>query len=307
MRSTPTRGPSYLRWELWGTYAFLAVDRTELLPHARRLADSLLEGVEREVSRFRADSDLCHANRAAGSWVPAGPMLVGATLAALWAARQTDGLVDPCLGRSLVSLGYDTDLADVRRRAAWTAPADLPRLGAWRELEVSSDAVRVPKGTALDLGATAKAWAADVVATTVASSLGCTAVVSLGGDVSVRAPDDRPASWPVRVGERPGDEGPLVVVRGGLATSSTLVRRWRGPAGAVVHHVLDPRTGRPVEEVHRTATCVGADALAANTASTAALVLGGDAPAWLAGRGVAARLVDADGVVHRVGDWPEEA
>lgn len=301
MRSAPTLRSSY-EWTLWGTYAFLAVDDPHLLPHARAIADDLLDAVERQVSRFRADSDLSRANAQAGSWAPAGPLLVGALHAARWAAEQTDGLVDPCLGRALVSLGYDDDLASVRRRTTWGPVPDAGRLGAWRELEVTGDAVRVPAGTALDLGATAKAWAADVVATTVAKALSCTAVVSLGGDVSVQG-DDAPA-WPVRVSETHGTHGEVVWVRGGLATSTTLARRWRGPQGSVVHHLLDPRTGGPTGQVLRSATCAGTDALSANTASTAALVLGADAPAWLAERDVAARLVHADGTTTTVGDWP---
>ena len=111
-------------------------------------------------------------------------------------------------------------------------------------------------------------------------------------------------AWPVLVSETPGADGETVHVRGGLATSTTLARRWRGPRGSVVHHLLDPRTGLPVEGVLRSATCVGADALAANTASTAALVLGAAAPDWLRSRDVAARVVDADGDVTRVGAWP---
>ncbi len=295
--------PTYQRWSLWGTYAFLAVDDPALLPRARAIADGILDAVEGEVSRFRPGSDLSRANARAGSWTAAGPLLVAATRAALWAAESTDGLVDPCLGRALVSLGYDADLATVRRRTTWGTPSAVPRLGAWRELEVREDAVRVPAGTALDLGATGKAWAADLVATTVAASLGGTAVVSLGGDVSVQGAR---ATWPVQVSETPTGEGPVVWVDGGLATSSTLVRRWRGPSGSVVHHVVDPRTGCPAAEVHRTVTCGGADALAANTASTAALVLGTAAPDWLASRGVSARLVDAHGTVRTVGHWPEE-
>jgi thiamine biosynthesis lipoprotein len=305
VRPAQTLDPSYaghVRWALWGTYAFLAVDRPSLLPRARAVADEVLAGVESEVSRFRADSDLSRANAAAGSWSAAGPLLVAATRAALWAAEQTDGLVDPCLGRALVSLGYDDDLATVRGRRSWDAAAPPPRLGAWQDLRVTDDAVRVPAGTALDLGATGKAWAADLVATTVAATFDCTCVVSLGGDVSVQGPGE----WPVRVSETPDGDGPLVWLRGGLATSSTLVRRWRGPAGSVVHHVLDPRTGQPAPEVHRTVSCVGGDALRANAASTAALVLGAGAAAWLQHHDVAARLVGADGGVTRVGAWPDD-
>jgi thiamine biosynthesis lipoprotein len=110
------------------------------------------------------------------------------------------------------------------------------------------------------------------------------------------------------VAEHPDDlgDGVEVLLSGGLATSSTVVRRWR--AGTVArHHLIDPRTGLPVEGGFRTVTAVGHSCLAANTASTAAVVLGTDAPAWLAARGVTARLVAEDGSVTTVGAWPTDS
>ncbi len=172
---------------------------------------------------------------------------------------------------------------------------DVPALDAWRDLGVDrTGRLRIPAGTALDLGSTGKAWAADLVATGLEDELGVAAVVSLGGDVRVAVPDGRP--WPVSVSERPG-AAPATRVgldSGGLATSSTQVRRW-SQAGVARHHLLDPRTGRPAPEIWRTVTATGPTCVAANTASTAAVVLGGEAPAWLREHGVTARLVAADG------------
>jgi thiamine biosynthesis lipoprotein len=88
----------------------------------------------------------------------------------------------------------------------------------------------------------------------------------------------------------------------GLATSSTTVRRWRAGA-ADLHHIIDPATGGPAAECRRTVTVAAASCVAANTASTAAIVAGAAAPAWLASRGLPARLVRPDGTVERVGDW----
>jgi thiamine biosynthesis lipoprotein len=307
------------RWGLWGTYAFLAVDSPAILAPARSSADDLLDEVGAACSRFRDDSDLSRANRRPGRWTACGPVLADAVRAGLLAAEASDGLVDPCLGRALVSLGYDRDLALLRARPPLPLQPDAapPRPGAWRELEVRDDAVRVPEGVALDLGATAKAWAADLVAENVADRYGCAVVVSLGGDVRVAGPPG--SRWPVRVTEHPdADAGGLrgggaadVVLSGGLATSTTVVRRWGGdPAASAAsqprHHLLDPRTGLPTDGGYRTVSAVGATCLAANTASTAALVLGSGAPAWLATHGVAARLVDRTGRVSTVGAWPHE-
>ena len=89
----------------------------------------------------------------------------------------------------------------------------------------------------------------------------------------------------------------------GIATSSTQLRRWRTDAGTV-HHIVDPRTGRTAPAVWAHVTCVAATALEANTASTASIVLGEDAPAWLNHNRVAARLERPDGTVVLTSDWP---
>ena len=299
--------PAHVSWDLWGTYAFLAVAEPRLLLQARLLAGDVLAEVERACSRFREDSSLSAVNRHPGRWVEVDALLVAAVEVALAAADATEGLVDPCLGRAIVSLGYDRDLAALSERPLDFVPEpEAPRFGAWRDVRVTEDAVRIPEGVALDLGATAKAWAADLVAESVVEALGCAVVVSLGGDLRVHGPrDDAPASWPVVVSERPheSDCGTTVQVTGGLATSTTLVRRWATAAGPQ-HHVLDPRSGVPVPGAIRTATAAGSTCVAANTATTAALVLGDEAPSWLAGHGVAARLVASDGVISTVGDWP---
>ncbi len=71
-----------------------------------------------------------------------------------------------------------------------------------------------------------------------------------------------------------------------------------------MHHVLDPRTGEPVEPVWRTVSVAAATCAEANIASTAALVLGERAGPWLAERGLPARLVRVDGTVKTQGGWP---
>ncbi len=296
-------------FEALGTYVFLASRRPATLPPTQRLAAAVLSDVDRTCSRFREDSDLSVANRHAGAWVEVDPVLVAAVGAACEAAEQTDGLVNPLLGRPLVQLGYDRDFDELHTLADLPPQTPTPPgLDDWRGIGLDPDgAIRVPEGTALDLGATAKAWAADLIAAAVAGEVGVGAVISLGGDIAI-APDpegERHDPWPIAIATRPGEPAEAVVTldRGGLATSSTQVRRWsRG--GVALHHVLDPRNGLPAAAVWRTVTATGPSSRAANTATTMAVVLGDDAPAWLAERGVAARLVRRDGHIVTTGGWP---
>jgi thiamine biosynthesis lipoprotein len=88
-----------------------------------------------------------------------------------------------------------------------------------------------------------------------------------------------------------------------VATSSTTVRRWTAD-GFEMHHIVDPSTGMPTRGPWRAASVLAATCVDANTAATAAIVLGDRAPRWLSEQGLAARLVDRSGAVQRLGGWP---
>ena len=306
-----TTVPTHRVLEAFGSYLFLAVRRPSALAPAVRLAEAIVADVDATCSRFRDDSDLCVANAAAGRWVDVDPLLVAAVDVACRAAEATDGLVNPLLGRTLVQLGYDRDFALLTPPVVTVHPgdptaADAPPRDAWRRIRSRPrGAIRVPAGTALDLGSTGKAWAADLIAGAIEAEHGEPALLSVGGDVRIAAPDGEP--WDVAVSERLGAavQQRVRLTDGGLATSSTRVRRW-SHAGAVRHHLVDPRTGRPATEVWRTVTATGPTCVAANTAATAAVVLGTEAPAWLDVRGVAARLQPGCGRVVVTGAWPRQ-
>lgn len=313
-------------WRALGTTATVVVDAggAAALPTARAAVERELGAIDRAASRFRADSELSAVNAGGGSPVAVSPLLWEAVQAGLHAARGTAGAVDPTLGAELRRAGYDRDFAALEPpRGALTArsgaTAARARAGRarrpparWREVELDPAArtVRVPAGVELDLGATAKALAADRSARAAHAAAGCGVLVSLGGDVAVAGP--APADgWAIRVTDDhaagPEALGETVAIRsGGLATSGTTVRRWRARRGAEHHHILDPRTGAPAAVVWRTATVAAASCVDANVASTAAIVRGADAPAWLLHLRLPARLVALDGRVLHVGAWPRE-
>jgi thiamine biosynthesis lipoprotein len=164
-------------------------------------------------------------------------------------------------------------------------------------------------GVHLDLGATAKAWAADRAAAAAARANGCGVLVSLGGDIATSGPAPE-CGWRIRVTDDhrsdPSAPGQTVHIHsGGLATSSTAVRRW-SHNGLSMHHIIDPATGTSVRTRWRTVSVAAARCTDANIATTAALVRGDSAPAWLEGLGLPARLLDWNERITTVGDWPAE-
>jgi thiamine biosynthesis lipoprotein len=278
------------------------------LAPARAELESVLAAVDRTCSRFRADSELVQINNGAGHPVPVGSVLLEALDVALRAARLTAGDVDPTVGRAMRVLGYDRDFTEVTAAGA-PLTCVVERVPGWQMIQVDrvASTVRVPTGVELDLGATAKAFAADRAAATVAETVDSGVLVSLGGDVAVAGTPPE-GGWPVRVTDdhAAGPDGPgetVAIHTGGLATSSTTVRRWRR-GDEQLHHIVDPAVGRPVASAWRTVSVVAQTCVDANIATTAAIVRGEAALTWLAELGLAARLVRRDGEVVRIGGWP---
>jgi FAD:protein FMN transferase len=294
-----------------GTTAVVAVAEPGALAAARALLAEQLEALEQACSRFRDDSELATVNARAGDRLQISELLAKNLAVALEAARTTDGIVDPTLGSELRSAGYDRTFALVRRRGRWALQPLARRTASWREIELDTEActLRVPRGIELDLGATAKALAADRAAVTIATETGAGVLVSLGGDIAVAGPPP-PEGWSVRIADdhaAPLDaRGPSVSISGGgLATSSTLGRSWQTDRGRA-HHIIDPRTRRPAVTPWSTVTVAAATCADANVAATAAIVLAGEAAGWLAERRLPARLVRGDGTVTGTANWPAE-
>ena len=358
-----------------GTTAVLLTADQARADDALLILRAELAAIDAACSRFRSDSELSRVNAAAGIGpVPVSALLAEAVEVALRAAELTDGAVDPTVGPAVVALGYDRTFAEVAaRRPENTEPATAPRPAAgWRSVrwDPALRLLRLPAGTTLDLGATAKALAADRAARRAAAAVGCGVLVNLGGDLS--AAGEPPAGgWRVAIADNhAGPEGgwragiadvhaaregsgragitddhtapnagphaatadrhtvlhtgpqptitdnraapnaaprhPVVSIRdGGLATSGTTVRTWRR-GGRTLHHIVDPATGDVPPAVWRTVSVAAGSCVDANTATTAALVLGERAPDWLRGTGLAARLVRVDGSVLCLGAWPAD-
>ena len=323
--------PAAADWQALGTQVWLLVTDPGQLTEGRRLLEADLAAVDQACSRFRPDSELMRlgadgpgpasagsagtgsAGTGSAGTVQVSPLLAEAIAVALRAARMTDGDVDPTVADAMSALGYDRDFPLL---PAMGPPVRLTvrAVPGWRQVGLDEQArlLTLPRGVHLDLGATAKAWAADRAASRLAGVLGCGVLVGLGGDIAVAGPPPE-GGWRIRVQDitgRPEDQpqGPAAVVairEGGLATSSTTARRWRR-GGDVLHHILDPRTGLPAPEHWRTVSVAAASCADANTASTAAIIRGPQALDWLSNLGLPARLVDKGGTVRTVGGWPAE-
>ncbi len=276
------------------------------LSAASTVVDTELDAVEAAASRFRPDSEIVMLASSDGRPTEVSEVLADLLEAALTAAAQTDGDVDPTVGAAMVALGYDADLTTLGNARPCAASIATPAV--WTMVTLKDRIVTVPRGVLLDLGATAKAVAADQCADRVAEATGSGVLINLGGDIATAGPAPE-GGWQVLIHDDPGDPGDpagSVALPAGaaLATSSTIRRCWRS-GDDLLHHILDPRTGRPADPLWRTVSVAAATCYAANTVSTAAVVRGRAALEWIRALGMPARLVDRNLVVHTVGGWPD--
>jgi thiamine biosynthesis lipoprotein len=298
-------------WRALGTSVVVAVTDPAELPTARDVVAAEIAALDLACSRFRDDSDLSRLNAAAGMPVLVSPLLAQAIRVALRAARLTEGDVDPTVGTCMAAIGYGADFTAVGADGPPLPGSPQPAPG-WTSVSIGDDPalVTLAPGTSLDLGATAKALGADRAAAAAYAACRCGVLVGLGGDIAVAGTPPR-GGWPVRVtddhaapAEAPGQR--ITLTDGGLATSSSTVRHWRR-GGTELHHIVDPRTGDPAVCPYRTVSVAAATCVDANTASTAAMVRGGEAADWLESTGLPARLVAFDGIVIHLNGWPRTA
>jgi thiamine biosynthesis lipoprotein len=211
-----------------------------VFPGAVSRVIAIFEREEQRFSRFRPDSELSVINRSAGDRVEMSEAFAEVVHLALAGAASTEGLFDPTVIDALERAGYDRDFPEIARRDHGTPITSAP-CGGWRAIEVHDRHLFLPAGLRLDLGGIAKGWTVDVAAQA-ALAVGLRwVVVNAGGDLRVAG-----VTSGISVGiEDPDDHRATLldveIDGGALATTSVTRRSW----GPDLHHVIDPRVGRP--------------------------------------------------------------
>jgi len=239
---------------------------------------------EQSLSRFRPESELSYLNRSTGVPVQVSQTLWEVFLSAQKAERASGGLVTATILDSLISAGYDRsfDLLPAERVSA--SPSGWHFTGSLAEIDLdpATHTIVLPIDMQLDFGGVAKGWAAHQAAQRLA--VFGPALVSAGGDIAVSAPQTDGGLWPVNIDD-PFHNGEflntLMLGECGVATSGTDYRRWK-QGGRWSHHIIDPRSGQPAQTNVVTATIIAPNAMQAEMAAKAALILGSERGlAWI--------------------------
>jgi thiamine biosynthesis lipoprotein len=266
---------------------------------------SRIDALEQRWSRFLADSEVSAMNAYAGRPVLVSRETYRLVELALLARERTGGAFDPTMLGALVELGYDRSFEGV----AAGAPVAAPPPGSTREpggitLDPTVGSVLVHAGTGFDPGGIGKGLAADLVTAELVERGAAGALVNVGGDLVARGSSPRPGGWSIDIEDptSPDRRVARVLLRdGAVCTSSRVKRRWRTTDGASVHHLLDPRTGRPYDSSLVAVTVVAGEAWWAEALTKAVFAARHDAANVITNAAADALLVHDDGTVERIG------
>ncbi len=232
-----------------------------------------IEQIEQEMSVNIEDSEISRINRAAGiSPVSVSEDTFRVIEKALFIAELSRGAFDPTVGPLVAAWGIGSDHARIPSQEE--IDAILPLID-YRDVVLDADTFSVflkREGMALDLGGIAKGFAADEVAKVLAKHEVNTAIINLGGNVLTVGTRPDGTGWKIGVQNPESDRGEyLMIVRlvdQALVTSGPY-ERFFIQDGRRYHHILNTRTGYPVETPFTSVSIISGESFIADALSTA--------------------------------------
>jgi len=239
-------------------------------------AEQRINGLESRLSVTDTKSEVYALNHSGGKTVTVGQDTVDILSYALTMAKQTGGALDPTIYPVLAAWGFTTDNYQIPESRELSRL--LERTG-YGKIRVSGSSVVLPAGMEVDLGAVAKGYTGDIVADILKEYGVSSAFINLGGNVQTVG--SRPDGAPWRIGVRmPGsndDFGILAVKDCAVVTSGNYQKYFTGEDGKVYGHIIDPKTGYPVDNGLASVTVIGNEGKLCDALSTALFVMGKEA------------------------------
>ena len=220
---------------------------------------------EARLTRFLPESELARLNASDGRYAPVSSELFAMLEAALWAFRESGGLVNAAVLPALRASGYDRPFRMGLQQPATIEPTSVPALADVLTLDLATRSAALAPGAELDLGGIAKGALADILI----DQLGDNAVCNLGGDLRVRGAGPDGDGWHIGLCDR----SLVALTEAAVCTSGITRRRW----GRTAHHLIDPRTGLPARTDLAEVSVVTGSALRGEVYAKCAILLGSEA------------------------------
>ena len=278
-------GQQSFSWPAMGTVAEFSMRADGVTAErAQKLAAKAFHEVNTNLSVFVQDSDVSRLNR--GETVRVGTLshLVEVLLFALETSEASGGAFDPTVNPLMRLWGFRGGRPSIPSE---TAISNVMATVGWRRIIltlVENDSVVLVSagGAELDFGAIAKGYAVDLAYERLVESGFTDFLINLGGNIRVcGSPEPGRKEWNVAVrdpsGRRPPSPLPRPLRSGEAVATSGSYERFVEIDSRRFSHIIDPRTGHPVDNGLGSVSVIAPSAMMADAYSTTLFVLGREA------------------------------
>lgn len=263
-------------------HSFFALDTYITMQATGPEAGAALEAVEEQITAREQrwsvtdpGSEVYAINHSGGEPVTVSEDTAQLMAFALEQADQTGGSLDPTIYPVLTAWGFTTGSYQVPSQEELDT---LLPLVDYRNIQMRENAVTIPNGAQLDLGAVAKGYIGDEAAGLLRERGITSALLNLGGNV--QAVGVKPDGSPWRIGVHDpftdGNLGVLEITDSAVVTSGGYERYFTDDAGNVYWHILNPQTGYPARSGIASVTVVAPEGKRCDALSTALFVMGAE-------------------------------
>lgn len=254
---------TYMTFAAYGDNAGEALEKAEKEIHT----------LESEWSVTDENSEIYAVNHSNGNVVTLSEDTAGVVSFALEMAKETDGALEPTIYPVLTAWGFTTD--ENRIPGNEEIQSLLSRVG-YEKVELNGQKIHLPEGMELDLGAVGKGYAGDLTAEIVKESGVTSALLNIGGNVQTvgSRPDGNDWRLAIRSPYGDGEVGVLEVSDCAVVTSGNYERYFTGEDGKRYGHIIDPKTGYPVDNGLASVTIVTEEGKMGDALSTSMFVKG---------------------------------
>lgn len=251
---------------------------------------------EKILSKTAAGSDIDRLNRANGAPVEVQPETAALLALAVEIGTASGGAFDVSIAPASALWDFKAEEPQIPDENALLAACG--RID-FHNIVIDENTVTLKNGAEIDLGGIAKGYIADCVAAYLRRQGVTSACINMGGNVVLIGTKPDGSAWTVGVRDPNGtpeqSEEVLALSDAAVVTSGTYERGF-DLDGVRYHHILDPKTGMPVQNGLASVTVIGTQSALCDALSTACFVLGEEKSRPVLERyGVRAIFLYADG------------
>lgn len=197
--------------------------------------------LEKLWSRFDDASEISQLNKSNGLPMKVSPETQQLIELGIQGWRETNGLFDPTVFGDVIRAGYVVSFDSFSKNKVQLHSSFQKGI---ETISLADGIVCMPRNIGFDPGGIGKGLAADLIAERIINLGAAGICVNIGGDIKVMGISGKYESWNIEIESGKEIVDKVSLADGAIATSTTQLRRWQNENGEIVHHIIDPRTGK---------------------------------------------------------------